>query len=460
MKPKTSIKIFSIIVTLSFSLIVWNSYSNVLSDTIRILEVNDTTSNIEVEYHHNANRVREEISQLYKKGGLIINFWATWCGACIEEMKSLDSLQKFVGDSIKILSVTYQDDKTVNKFLELNDWAVKSNLYFVLEDTLLKKLFPHNAIPHNIWINKHGVIKAITGKEEVNLSNIQALLSGAGLNVRSKKDNMDFDFRKPMQINDSSIQYRSIFNTHLTDVNVNGLIVSQVNYQKPTMQRFFGFNYNIIQLFWAAYSQQAHPYPNFYLIEILTQDSIKFYYPQQTPGLFKNSKYQSTQEWMEENTYAYELRLSKPVFPDVFFKYVIEDLERNLPVSTRTEKKKRDCIVVKIDAKNRKSIETAKTREPYINIDNDHLIVENATMDDLLQWIIQTTFNYEIGRKEPYINETGINGPINLTIPLNAQLEKTKRLEMIESGLGQLGFRFKMKTKRYPVLIIEDQGGT
>ena len=41
---------------------------------------------------------------------LLVNLWATWCGPCIVEMPSLDSLAQRQGEAIKVLTVSQDAD--------------------------------------------------------------------------------------------------------------------------------------------------------------------------------------------------------------------------------------------------------------------------------------------------------------------------------------------------------------
>ena len=41
---------------------------------------------------------------------VLLNFWASWCGPCVEEMPSLVQLQKQLGDKVTVLAVSVDSD--------------------------------------------------------------------------------------------------------------------------------------------------------------------------------------------------------------------------------------------------------------------------------------------------------------------------------------------------------------
>jgi peroxiredoxin len=48
---------------------------------------------------------------------VLLNFWATWCPPCVEEMPSLENLSRRVGDSLTVVTVSLDEDwETVKKF--------------------------------------------------------------------------------------------------------------------------------------------------------------------------------------------------------------------------------------------------------------------------------------------------------------------------------------------------------
>lgn len=58
-----------------------------------------------------------ELSQLRGKP-VLLNFWATWCPPCVEEMPSLVQLHKQMGDKVTILAVSEDaDDAAYKQFI-------------------------------------------------------------------------------------------------------------------------------------------------------------------------------------------------------------------------------------------------------------------------------------------------------------------------------------------------------
>jgi thiol-disulfide isomerase/thioredoxin len=93
----------------------------------------------------------------YRGKILILNFWATWCAPCREEMPSLDNLQSNKKlNNLKIFPINIgQEDLIKSKifFEELNIQSL--NIYFDSTITLAKK-FKLRGVPTTILFNKEG----------------------------------------------------------------------------------------------------------------------------------------------------------------------------------------------------------------------------------------------------------------------------------------------------------------
>ena len=102
---------------------------------------------------------KEQINLKDFKGKLILlNFWATWCAPCKEEMPSLDLLNKKANlNNLKIFPINVgqeSEEKAINFF---NDLKIKNlDTYFDSPITLAKK-FGLRGIPTTIFLNKDGL---------------------------------------------------------------------------------------------------------------------------------------------------------------------------------------------------------------------------------------------------------------------------------------------------------------
>ena len=110
-------------------------------DNVIFLDKNDQKININ-EYNGNL---------------LILNFWATWCEPCKEEMPSLDKLQANPElDKIRIFTINIGKetlDKVNKFFIDLN---IKNLEPYFDSPTTLAKIFSLRGVPTSILINKEG----------------------------------------------------------------------------------------------------------------------------------------------------------------------------------------------------------------------------------------------------------------------------------------------------------------
>lgn len=122
------------------------------------------------------------------KGKLVIlDFWATWCGSCIEAMPHLKALQAKYKSSLQVIAV---GDETVERTMQFLQ-SRPSNLWFAVDSgRSISALFPHQLIPHDILIGKDGHPLAATNPENITDKVIDSLLAGAKVHLPEKKDNL------------------------------------------------------------------------------------------------------------------------------------------------------------------------------------------------------------------------------------------------------------------------------
>ena len=107
----------------------------------------------------NFKNINNEIINLkrFKNSLIIINFWATWCAPCIEEMPSLNRLQaNTTFNNLKIIPINVgreniEKSKNFYKKLKINNLEI----YFE-EGVDLANNFLLRGLPTTVFINKEG----------------------------------------------------------------------------------------------------------------------------------------------------------------------------------------------------------------------------------------------------------------------------------------------------------------
>lgn len=120
---------------------------------------------------------------------IILDFFDTYCTACIKAMPKLQELQNKLGDKIQIFTVTWQDKQTMEQFFKTNKYLRKHkvNLPIIYSDTMLKSMFPHAGIPHVAIIYK-GKVQAITMTEFITEENLLKLYKSGNIQLPLKND--------------------------------------------------------------------------------------------------------------------------------------------------------------------------------------------------------------------------------------------------------------------------------
>ena len=93
----------------------------------------------------------------YKGNLVLLNFWATWCGPCKDEMPSLDALKinPFL-DNIEIFPINIGKDNLKKSKQFFEDLNIKNlKIYFDNPETLAKKL-NLRGVPTTILFDKDG----------------------------------------------------------------------------------------------------------------------------------------------------------------------------------------------------------------------------------------------------------------------------------------------------------------
>jgi hypothetical protein len=99
-----------------------------------------------------------------------------------------------------------------------------------VEEKKLQEYFPHNSVPHEVWI-KNGIVAAITYAENVTAENIQKILDGKEVKLVEKKTNFDYDISKPLLTgnnggNGNDLLYHSLITGYLDGIPDSGEVIT------------------------------------------------------------------------------------------------------------------------------------------------------------------------------------------------------------------------------------------
>ena len=139
-----------------FIFLLSNSFATEISDLKNIV-INDQPKKYDSLTFLDAENNQLDLES-YKGNLVLLNFWATWCAPCKDEMPSLDLLQAHKSlNNLKIFPINIGQDnikKASNFFDELEIKNLK--LYFDAPTTLAKK-FSLRGIPTSILFSKDGL---------------------------------------------------------------------------------------------------------------------------------------------------------------------------------------------------------------------------------------------------------------------------------------------------------------
>ena len=138
-----------------FIFLITNSFAE------EVFDIKNLIINKELKKYDNLSFLDDKNNQINLddlNGNLILlNFWATWCAPCKEEMPSLDNLQTNKNlNNLKIFPINIGKDNLKKALEFFEDLEITNlNIYFDNPSTLAKT-FSLRGVPTSILINKDG----------------------------------------------------------------------------------------------------------------------------------------------------------------------------------------------------------------------------------------------------------------------------------------------------------------
>jgi thiol-disulfide isomerase/thioredoxin len=124
---------------------------------------------------------------------VILEFWETWCGPCIQGMPHLKDLKDKFPNDLLVICISSDDVKKTSSYISEHSYPFD---YVFDAKKQLSIVFPHSGIPHTILIDKTGKIQAETLPGYLSESDIDQLISENSIDLPSKKNFNPDDLKK------------------------------------------------------------------------------------------------------------------------------------------------------------------------------------------------------------------------------------------------------------------------
>ncbi|MFC3561147.1 hypothetical protein [Pedobacter jamesrossensis] len=134
---------------------------------------------------------------IYRGKLLVLNFWATWCGSCVAHMPDNEKISTELNGIFYLVPITREPYTKISNFFSNNDHVKNIKLPTIVSDVALKDFFPHQILPHYIWISKEGEVLASSEHEMFTRDNIRKLANGREVSLDEK---IDQDMDKPLYL--------------------------------------------------------------------------------------------------------------------------------------------------------------------------------------------------------------------------------------------------------------------
>jgi peroxiredoxin len=138
-----------------------SSAGNYISNVSKIISVEKGTGDQAPNFSwFDENGKQITFSDFAKDNVVLVNFWATWCGPCKEELPDLVALnEEYKGKNIKIVGISLDKDADVLSIV--HDFAKQQNLNYpiIIDNGDLESAFGGiRGIPTSFFIDKKGNI--------------------------------------------------------------------------------------------------------------------------------------------------------------------------------------------------------------------------------------------------------------------------------------------------------------
>lgn len=346
---------------------------------------------------------------------IILDFWATWCGPCIQSFPELEKLQAKFRDDIQIITITDDPEIRIKRFLAKK----KLSLPIVIDDKRkLSQIFPHRTIPHTVVIDKSGTIRAVTTSSELSEELIEAILVGREVSIKEKKDVIDFDPSLPISGNGDFAYQLTITPFKEGYPSLSNSIGRGSHYEG---RRILAMNLSPKTLF-----EVAHQFPAGIRTILEVADPSKF-------------------AWNNQNIVCFDLIVPEKL-ADKRFDIMKQQLEIYFGYQSFVEERIKPVKVLqRINGAKVNLTETKKGTEPTSSYSGGGLSMRGASIE-VVRDFLESQLN------KPVVNETELTNLYDLELPWYNENPK-----QIHEELKKIGLQLIEAERKISVLVIKDK---
>jgi thiol-disulfide isomerase/thioredoxin len=377
----------------------------------------------------------------YKGKMILLDFWATWCSSCIHHLPDVKRLQSEFKKDLQVMLVNTRNSrdtkvKVINFFNRLNkDTATAVNLISVVNDVALDNAFYHLSIPHYVWINRRGVIKAYTSAEQVTSTSVRNLLIN---DEGSRFAKLDVNRERPTftvsEFPTDKVQKFSLLLKGKVEGVGGGSRLRRIN---DTIRGRSFNNRTLVRLYTEVAGNNSNGFTARQLIVSAGDSSL----------LFPSKSATDAYTWERSNFYTYEL-IVPPGRMDHFYDDMLEDLNVNTGFLGSIEKREFQCLLLEKTTVGQ-DLPLSKGGKYVNTLEEPEKRLINAPVSDLVTWL-----NDQFPVRTIVINEAGSHH-IDFQFKGDAH-----RFGDLQKNLSAIGLKLTPATYRLDCLVLKHKPST